>query len=88
MKPKKIIFQCPYKNECNKQHEFLFYENEITYYMDSMKCKHPFLTFRGEPLCNIVIDEDDFDYDGAMSLVKIHWRVKFRRIRNMFKRMK
>ena len=88
MKPKKLIFQCPYQNECNKHQEYLFYDNEIIYYMDAMKCNHPFLTFRGETICNIVIDEDDFDYDFAMSCVKIHWRVRLRRILNMFKRGK
>lgn len=89
MKPKKIIFQCPYFYKCHDVKPIPFLADNVEYEKRIVKCNHPFLKYYNEHICRLEYDDGvDFDYDFAMSCVKIHWRVRLRRILNMFKRGK
>ena len=89
MKPKKIIFQCPYFYKCHAPQDMQpipFLANKIEYEKRAIICKHPFLKYYNEHICRLEYDDGvGFDYDAAISKIRITRRGRLRRILNMFK---
>ena len=67
MKPKKLIFQCPYFYKCHAPQDMQpipFLADKIEYEKRAIKCKHPFLKYYNEHICALAYDDGvDFDYE-------------------------
>lgn len=89
MKPKKLIFQCPYFYKCHAPQDMQpipFLADKIEYEKRAIMCKHPFLRYYNEHICRIEYDDGvDFDYDAAISKIRITRRGRLKRL---FKRGK
>ena len=88
MKPKKLIFQCPYFYKCHapNMQPIPFLADKIEYEKRAIKYKHPFLKSYNEHICRLEYDDGvDFDYDAAMSKIRISMRGRLKRL---FKRGK
>lgn len=63
-----------------------FLENKIEYEKRAIKCMHPFLKYYNENICRLEYDDGvDFDYDAAISKIRITRRGRLKRL---FKRGK
>lgn len=89
MKPKKLIFQCPYFYKCHAPQELKpipWLADKVEYEKRVIKCMHPFLRYKNEHICRIDYDDENFDYDKAMAKIET-WRTR-RMLKRLLKRIR
>lgn len=72
----KIVFKCPYCDECNnnKNYSVAYFDDEPIINYKNVKCKAPFLeTSDGKRICYISVSDDvDWKEFSKSGTIKIH----------------